>query len=188
MPWQLFQKDTVYFPHVPDLLYPHLQPLPPIQLAYTIRVDKPYINGTPATDSDPALPPSAPTVYDIRVPLPNPVIAQLTKFHTSRAHIGDLQTIVRTDDELALLVQKVHQTNAKRKFYENLAKDPASFVKRWFSSQMRDQDVILAESTRGGGEDAPGELYRRGGKDGLWDSQQAHESVGLWLARNTKSH
>ena len=52
---------------------------------------------------------------------------------------------------------------------------------------MRDQDVIFAESMRGGGEDAPGELYRRGGKDGLWDSQVARESVGLWLARNGKT-
>lgn len=166
----------------------HLHPLPPIQLAYTIRVDKPYINGTSATATEPASPPSAPTVYDVRVPLPNTIVAQLHKFHGNRSHISDLQTIIRTDDELALLVQKIHQTNAKRKFYENLAKDPASFVKRWFSSQMRDQDVIFAESMRGGGEDAPGELYRRGGKDGLWDSQVARESVGLWLARNAKGH
>ena len=113
---------------------------------------------------------------------------ELQKFHTNRAHIGELQNIVRTDDELALLVQKIHQTNAKRKFYENLAKDPASFVKRWFSSQMRDQDVIFAESLRGGGEDAPGELYRKGGDDGLWNTEQAHESVGLWLARNNKAY
>lgn len=186
--FQLFNRDHIYFPHVPDQLMNHLQSLPPVQLAYTIRVDKPYINGTAATDTEPGTSPCAPTIYDVRVPLPNTIIAQFHKFHGNRAHISDLQTIIRTDDELALLVQKIHQTNAKRKFYENLAKDPASFVKRWFSSQMRDQDVIFAESTRGGGEDAPGELYRRGGKDGLWDSQVARESVGLWLARNTKAH
>ncbi|KAK3721706.1 SWI/SNF and RSC complex subunit Ssr3 [Vermiconidia calcicola] len=181
---KLFQKDSVYFPHVPDLLFQHLQALPPIQLSYTIRVDPAYINGS---TSSPSSPPSAPTIYDIHVPLPNPVIADLTKFHTSRAHITDLQTLIRTDDDLALLVQKIHQTNAKRKFYDNLSKDPASFVKRWFSSQMRDQDVIFAESTRGGGEDAPGDMFRRGGKEGLWDTRQAHESVGLWLARNAKA-
>lgn len=119
--------------------------------------------------------------------MPNPLLHQLTRFHTSKAHIGDLQTIVRTDDELALLVQKIHQTNAKRKFYDNLAKDPTSFVKRWISSQQRDLEVILAEATRGGGEDATNEEFRRGGRDGVWGSELARESVGLWLARNNQS-
>lgn len=169
---------------------PHLQPLPPIQLQYTIRVDKPYITGT----KDPESPSenedseeqkaSRPTIYDIRVPMPNPLLHQLTRFHTSKAHIGDLQTIVRTDEELALLVQKIHQANAKRKFYDNLAKDPTSFVKRWISSQQRDLEVILAEATRGGGEDATNEEFRRGGREGVWGSELARESVGLWLARN----
>jgi len=93
---------------------------------------------------------------------------------------------VTTDDELAVLVQKLHQTNAKRKFYENLAKDPTSFIKRWISSQQRDLEVILAEATRGGGEEGMSEEWRRGGNDGVWGSQQARESVGLWLARNGK--
>ena len=103
-----------------------MKPLPPVQLQYTIRVDKPYISGTPdpeSTDQDTEeLKPCRPTVYDIRVPLPNPLVHQLTRFHTSKAHIGNLQTIVKTDDDLALLVQKVHQTNAQRKFYDNLSK------------------------------------------------------------------
>lgn len=190
---QLFKQDHVYFPYVPDLLVPHLQPLPPIQLQYTIRVDKPYITGT----EDPESPsdnedtedqkPSRPTIYDIRVPMPNPLLHQLTRFQTSKAHVGDLQTIVRTDDELALLVQKIHQTNAKRKFYDNLAKDPTSFIKRWISSQQRDLEVILAEATRGGGEDATNEEFRRGGIDGVWGSDLAKESVGLWLARNNQN-
>ena len=185
---QLFNKESIYFPTVPNALHPHLQGLDPIKLAYTIRVDKQYINGTPASDTSPAIPPSTPTVYDIRVPLPNPITADISKFHNNQTHTAELQTLVRTDDDLALLVQKIHNTNAKRKFYDNLGKDPASFVKRWFSSQMRDQEVILAENMRGGGDDGPGELYSRGGKEGLWASQQAQESVGLWLARNTKAH
>jgi SWI/SNF-related matrix-associated actin-dependent regulator of chromatin subfamily D len=83
---------------------------------------------------------------------------------------------------LALLVQKIHNTNAKRKFYENLAKDPAEFVKRWFGSQMRDQEVILAEGLRGLGEDGGRASHE------VWESEGARESVGLRLARNTKAH
>lgn len=187
---RLFKADTVYFPYVPDLLIQHLQPLPPTQLQYTIRVDKPYITGTvdPEAESsdDEPLKPSRPTIYDIRVPLPNPLGHQLTKFHSSKTHLNDLQSIIKTDEDLALLVQKTHQTNAKRKFYNNLAKDPASFVKRWVSSQQRDLEVILAEASRGGGEDATNEEFRRGGKDGVWGSELARESVGLWLARTQK--
>lgn len=189
---QLFRLDQVYFPYVPDLLVPHLKPLPPVQLQYTIRVDKAYIKGTRDAESPSAegsteeLKPSRPTIYDIRVALPNPLVHQLTRFHTSKTHIGDLQTIVKTDDDLALLVQKVHQTNAQRKFYDNLAKDPTSFIKRWVSSQQRDLEVILAEATRGGGEDASSEEFRRGGNDGVWGTDLAKESVGLWLARGSK--
>lgn len=163
---------------------PHLQPLPPIQLVYTVRVDKPYINGTDSTT--PPTKPSQPTIYDLHIPLPNPLIAQTTRLHTSKTHLTTLQTLTRTDDDLALLVQKIHHTNAKRKFYENLAKDPATFVKRWVSSQQRDLEMVLAEGMRGGGVEE-GEEWRRGGKGGVWGGEGARESVGLWLARNAKT-
>ncbi|KAK4569355.1 SWI/SNF and RSC complex subunit Ssr3 [Recurvomyces mirabilis] len=178
---RLFKQDKIYFPYVPDLLHPHLHPLPPIQLHYTIRVDKPYL-------TDPTTP-SAPTTYDLRVPLPNPTNAHLTRFHTSKSHVQSLQTIVKTDDDLALLVQGIHAQNAKRRFYEQCARDPAGFVKRWVGSQRRDLEVVLAEAGRsGGGEDAGvgvggGEEWRKGGLGGVWGSEGAREGVGLWLAR-----
>jgi SWI/SNF-related matrix-associated actin-dependent regulator of chromatin subfamily D len=105
--------------------------------------------------------------------------------------LQSLQTIVQHDDKLALLVQKINQTNAKRKFYDNLAKDPANFVKRWVSSQQRDLEVVLAEATRGGGlgggEEGASEEWRRGGEGGLWGTKLARESVGLWCARQGKA-
>lgn len=179
---QLFNQDKLYFPYVPDLLHPHLLPLPPITLHYTIRVDKPYITGSSDTT-----PPSVPTIYDLRIPLPNPLTHTLTRFHTSKQHLSTLQTIVKTDDDLALLVQKLHQTNAKRKFYDNLAKDPASFVRRWVSSQRRDLEVLLAE--RGGeyGRDG-GVGGGGGGGGGVWGGKGARESVGAWLSREGKRH
>lgn len=164
-----------------------MRTLPPLKLQYTIRVDKAYIS--PASDEKP----SKPTIYDLRVPLPNPTATLTHAYAHSKSHLAELQTIVRTDDDLALLVQKINQTNAKRKFYENLAKDPASFVKRWVGSQQRDLEVVLAEATRGGGsgglgEEGASEEWRRGGKDGLWGGRLAQESVGLWLARQGKAH
>lgn len=111
--------------------------------------------------------------------------------------MNTLKDIVAYDDDIALLVQKLNQTNAKRKFYENLSKDPTNFLKRWISSQQRDLEVILAEATRGGGSGGLGALgsgedmgasdeWRRGGEGGLWGSVGAREGVGLWLARQGK--
>lgn len=154
----------------------HVQPLPPVKLNYTIRVDKAYIS---PSDNTPA---SQPTIYDIRVPLPNTLTPVLAEFHSNKTHVEGLKSIIEMDSDIALLVAKINQTNAKRKFFENLSKDPAGFIQRWMGSQNRDLEVILAEVTRGGGED--GEQWKKGGKDGVWGSEVARESVGLWLARS----
>ncbi|KAK0257192.1 hypothetical protein B0A54_13484 [Friedmanniomyces endolithicus] len=185
---RLFNQDKIYFPYIPDLLIPHLLPLPPIQLHFSIRVDKAYIQPLDSTT-----PTSAPTIYDIRVPLPeNPTQKALTKFHTSKTHLATLRSIVQTDDDLAVLVQKIQSTNGKRKFYDSLSRDPANFVRRWVGSQGRDLGVIAAEGGgRGGGgsgDDAGlGEEWRRGGEDGIWGGVGAREGVGMWLARNGKA-
>ena len=68
----------------------------------TIRVDKAYLS--PPADGESK--PSTPTIYDIRVPLPNPTAYHIHKYATSKSHLADLQSIVRTDDDLALLVEK----------------------------------------------------------------------------------
>ncbi|OQO09978.1 hypothetical protein B0A48_04333 [Cryoendolithus antarcticus] len=176
---RLFNQDRLSFPYLPDILQPHLKPLPPLKLPYTIRVDKSYIS-----PSDPTAP-SQRTIYDLTVPLPNPTAHHITRYATSKTHLTSLSTIIHTDDNLALLVQKLHATNAKRKFYENLAKDPRGFVGRWVGSQKRDLEVILAEAGRagGGGEEGQGEEWRKGGEGGVWGSVLARESVGLWCAR-----
>lgn len=79
-----------------------------------------------------------------------------------------------------------------------MAADPVAFLKRWISSQKRDLEVILGESSRPGvrlpaamrEEKAPddsglslGDEWRKGGERGIWGGQNARESVGLFLAR-----
>jgi len=177
---QVFGQETLYFPYIPDQILPHLTPLPPIKLPYTIRLDKAYIS--PEADSGTV--PSAPTIYDIRVQLPSPLQRQMRAIHSSPSHLANLKAITQLDDDLALMIQKINHVNAKRKFYDSLSRDPAAFVKRWTSSQQRDLEVILAEGGRGFGDEGyPGEEFRKGGKDGVWGGALARESVGLWLAR-----
>lgn len=66
-----------------------------------------------------------------------------------------------------------------------LSKNPTEFIARWLSSQKRDLEVIAGEAARGGGEDASGDEWRRGGKNSIWGSENVKESVNLMV--NTKA-
>jgi len=176
--------ETLFFPYVPELIQPHLSRLPPIKLAYTIRVDRDYIS--PTNDSTPA---SQPTVYDLRVSLPSPLKQTMSALTTSSTHLASLKAITQIDDDIALLVRKMADQNSKRKFHDSLARDPARFVKRWVGSQQRDLEILLAEGGRGAGDEGyAGEEFRRGGESSVWAGHLARESVGLWLARQKAAH
>jgi SWI/SNF-related matrix-associated actin-dependent regulator of chromatin subfamily D len=178
-------QDSFYFPNLPQLIKPHLTTLPPIQLQYTIRVDKDY--NSPAADSGKAA--SEPTIYDVQVALEDPMQPLFQDILRRPDSIQTLQEIQKIDEQLVLLMGAIGQSKAKHAFFTSMSKDPVAFMKRWLSSQKRDLEVLLGEATRGGGEDASGEEWRRGGEDGVWGSDVAKESVALWLARqNIKAH
>ncbi|KAF7454526.1 SWIB-domain-containing protein implicated in chromatin remodeling [Pyrenophora tritici-repentis] len=178
-------QDHFFFPNLPQLIKQHLTTLPPIQLQYTIRVDKDYIS--PPADSGRA--PSEPTVYDVQVALEDPMQPLFQDILRRPDSIQTLQEIQKIDEQLVLLMGAIGQSKAKHAFFTSMSKDPVTFFKRWLSSQKRDLEVLLGEATRGGGEDVSGEEWRRGGADGVWGSEVAKESVALWLARsNIKPH
>jgi SWI/SNF-related matrix-associated actin-dependent regulator of chromatin subfamily D len=178
--------DSFYFPNLPQLIKPHLTTLPPIQLQYTIRVDSDYISPSP----DSGKPASEPTVYDVQVALDDPLQPLLHSILRSKHSTETLQHIHQIDDQIVLLMGAIGRSKAKHAFYTSMSKDPVAFVKRWLSSQKRDLEVLLGDATRGGGEDASGEEWKRGGADGPWGSEVARESVALWLARQSvpKAH
>lgn len=177
--------DALLFPQLREVLLTqsHLRELPPLQLPYTIRLDKSYIS--PSPDSSPSSIPSAPTIYDIRVPTPSSLERQIRRINTSPAHFAALKAIQEMDGDIAALVQGVHQGAQKHKFLTGLSEDPARFVRRWVASQKRDLDVILAEGGRGFGEDAAlPDSMRKGGPNGVWASEGVREAAGVWLARS----
>lgn len=149
---------------------PHLKPLAPIRLPYTIRVDEDF-------HKDPQ-----PTIYDVRVLVNEPPKAK-ADFLQNPQFAGTLKDVAALDDQLALLIQGVSASKAKHTFFTSMATDPANFVRHWLSSQKRDIEVIMGEATRGGGEDAAGDEWRRGGRDSVWATQTARESVNLMLAK-----
>lgn len=178
--------DSFYFPSLPQLIKPHLTTLPPVQLQYTIRVDKDYLAPSPDSGKQP----SEPTIYDVQVALDDPLQPLLHNIIRSKQSIETLQEIHNIDDQIVLLMSALSRSKAKHAFYTSMATDPVAFVKRWFSSQKRDLEVIMGDAARGGGEDASGEEWKRGGLESVWGSETARESVALWLARQSipKAH
>ncbi|KAI0518466.1 hypothetical protein F5B22DRAFT_635175 [Xylaria bambusicola] len=158
-------------PKLTDYISPHLQPLPPVQLPYTIRLDEEF-------HKDPQ-----PTIYDVRVAVDDPLREQMTAFLNNAGYAGMLKEVSSLDEKLAIIVQAIHVSKAKHNFLESLSEDPATFVRNWLSSQKRDLDVILGEAVRGGGEDANGDEWRKGGKDSIWGTVNARESVNSLLSR-----
>jgi SWI/SNF-related matrix-associated actin-dependent regulator of chromatin subfamily D len=153
-----------------ELITPHLSPLPPIQLPYTIRVDPDY-QASPV-----------PTIYDIIVPAENVVRAKVLTVTQNPPYLTTLRQISNLDDQLGLLVQAINNSKAKHSFLTGMGKDPGNFIRKWTSSQKWDLDIIVGDAIRGGG-DVVEDEFRRGGKDGVWGTDNVRESVGLMVAK-----
>jgi len=54
------------------------------------------------------------------------------------------------------------------------------------SSQKRDLEVVSGEAPRGGGEDATGDEWRRGGQNSIWASENVKQSVKLMVGPRVK--
>jgi SWI/SNF-related matrix-associated actin-dependent regulator of chromatin subfamily D len=145
--------------------------LPPIKLQYTIRTDATFHQNPQAT------------IYDVRVAVDDPLRAKLHAFNTNPSYASTLREISTINDEVAVIIQALCHSKAKHTFLNGLAKDPAGFIKRWMSSQKRDLEVIYGEASRGGGEDASGEEWRKGGANSVWGTENVRESVNLMLSQ-----
>lgn len=149
--------------------------LPPVKLPYTIRVDKDFHENP------------QPTIYDIRVSIDDPLRAALSSYLTNPIYAQNLREIASLNEHLAVLMLKLGNSKAKHNFFDSLSKNPTEFIAKWLSSQKRDLEVIAGEATRGGGEDASGDEWRKGGEDGIWGSENVRESVNLLVGTRSKA-
>ncbi|KAG7108453.1 Serine/threonine-protein kinase PKH2 like [Verticillium longisporum] len=145
--------DVGAIPNLGEYVDRFLEPLPPVSLPYTIRVDEAFHRNP------------QPTVYDVQVAVDDSLRNTTLPFVASPTYGNALKEIIALDDQLTTLVGAVANSKAKHSFFMSLGNDPAVFLQDWFSSQKRDLEIIVGEATRGGGEDASGEEWRRGGKD-----------------------
>ena len=147
---------------------PHLHPLTPVRLHYTIRVDEAYISSP------------EPTIYDVKITVDDPLRAKAVAFSQNPTTTANLRQIAQLDDQLAVLIQAIQHHKAKHTFYKNFAKDPVAFIKKWYASQQHDLSVLLGEAEKG---DVAGLEFAKGGKDGVWGSDVVNEAVRYRLAK-----
>ena len=165
---RIFDTDTIFFPQVAERILPHLLPLEPIRLRYTIRVDQAFHSASETPE---------PTIYDVRVTTEDPLRPLLLNLTHSPENIAMMQRIRQIDDDLAVLMQAIHHHKARHTFFSSMAKDPLNFIKKWISSQKKDLSVILAEVERG---DVSGMEFM--GED-AWKTEAVREAVRYKLAR-----
>ncbi|PHH81581.1 hypothetical protein CDD82_382 [Ophiocordyceps australis] len=163
--------DVGHMPMLGAYVEPLLEPLPPISLSYTIRVDEEF-------HKDPR-----PTVYDVRVFVDDPSHAELQPLVNSMSFGNMFKQVTELDDQLARIIQAIGTSKAKHSFFSSLGSDPATFVRNWMSSQKRDLEIITGESIRGIGDDSDQSSWRKCGPNSVWASQTARESVNVLLTR-----
>ena len=104
---QIFNTEAFHFPQVAERIMPHLHPLPPIKLNYTIRVDQEF-----QADDNPQ-----PTVYDVRITTEDPLRAKLKSITSNPETAQSLRQISSLDDQLAVVMQAIQHHKAKHTFY-----------------------------------------------------------------------
>lgn len=118
----------------------------------------------------------SPQVYDVAVYTDDPIRQKMSAILHSISYANTLREIQSIDDHIAVLVQAINHSKAKRVFWGAMADDPAEFIKRWVSSQKRDLDTLCGE--------APSKMVEEEEvkRAGLW-KDKIGESVYLLLAK-----
>ena len=172
------ESNNLHFSDLANKASAVMYDAPPIQVEYTIRVDKDFHSGDK---------PAPATIYDIPIPIETSTKDQIAVLPNLRPQTQTLQQIADLDDKLVVLIQKINQAKAKHGFFTSMSKDPANFIKRWISSQKRDLDVIMG-SGAWGEEDWQGAEWRKGGLGGPWGTDEAWEGVGSFLTKQDNSN
>lgn len=168
---QIFKSDTGFVPQISDMLGPHLLPLPPVELAYTIRCDQEWFS----KETQEA------TIYDVSVPLDSGLRHALAAFTANPTYASSLREISKLDEDAATIVQALTMSKAKHDLLNAVAVEPVQTLQKWALSQKKDLNVIVGEGGRGTS-DLGGEEWRRGGDGGLWQGESVRETVSLLLS------
>lgn len=150
-----------------------MTPLPPLELPYTIRVDKAYHENNPQ-----------PTIYDIQLPLDSTLHTAMQEHLRSPTYAPALQEIAKLNDETAVIIAALQHSKAKHIFVTNLSKYPVEWLNKWVNSQQRDLEIIRGEAARTSELSIGGEEWRKGGDRGAWGTEGAREAAAIYLHKD----
>lgn len=96
-------------------------------------------------------------VYDVSLPLDDPLRSRIASHLQSLARSPATKQIRDLDQTLLQTTQKLADAQAKRDFLAAFALDPHTFIRKWLDSQARDLDLLLGDHMAG----VPAEDRRR---------------------------
>ncbi|KAK9450949.1 uncharacterized protein V1518DRAFT_391142 [Limtongia smithiae] len=144
------------FAHMIDLVTPHLLPLDPVVVNYTICIEK---------DNQPLE-----LTYDIDVEVDSSTRHTLQNVLANwNSNQEELQLL---DDVIGQRIQELTTAKLRRDFFTQMAHEPADFINRWIGSQARDLEIVL------GDRELQSEDVRRAG---FYLSEDLKESIFLLL-------
>ncbi|KAF4611499.1 hypothetical protein D9613_003669 [Agrocybe pediades] len=124
----IFGPEPFPFHRLPEYVNRFLTTPDPIILHYNINPLVP--------------PPERPSAWDVEIKMED-VAMKNRMAVTVNTSKESAQTLLKIDEEIALLAQSLHNSHMKKTFLESFAKDPAQFIQTWLESQSRDLESIL---------------------------------------------
>ncbi|KAI0334313.1 SWI/SNF complex 60 kDa subunit [Cubamyces sp. BRFM 1775] len=126
----IFNADTAYIQHLPELVNRYLLPPDPIILHYTLN---------------PALPPpEKPSAWDVEVKVDDANLKSRMQHVVVSMAQDSARDLTKLDEEIALHIQSLNNAQMKRTFLRAFADDPRGFIQTWLESQSRDLESVLA--------------------------------------------
>ncbi|KAI0717672.1 SWI/SNF complex 60 kDa subunit [Cerioporus squamosus] len=125
----IFNADTVYFQHLPELVNRFLLPPDPVILHYTLNPAVP--------------PPEKPAAWDVEVKADDSNLKGRMQHVVMSMASDSAKELTKLDEEIALHVQSLNNAHMKRQFLRSFADDPRGFIQTWLASQSRDLESVL---------------------------------------------
>ncbi|KAJ2082076.1 SWI/SNF and RSC complex subunit Ssr3 [Coemansia sp. RSA 988] len=130
---QALGSNVVSFTALPQMLHMFLTRPDPLVIEYTVRVNEGDFH-------------MGQYAFDVEVEIEEPSrqgtgpLANVQTRHRELTHI---------ENQLAQMMQDIHNARTKRDFLRSFSDDPVAFVHRWIDNQTKDLEVILGDRRRG---------------------------------------
>lgn len=125
----VFQAKGLKLSSLGERITPHLRPVDPLTLRYTLRV-----SGSSPTHAD---------SYDIDIEVPAPVANQATA--TLLQNLNTSREIEQLDQRIMTAVRKLHEHKRRRAFFLGFSQSPVDFINALVASQGRDLRYMKGE-------------------------------------------